>query len=384
MNLENSINVSGLDNTSLEMIAGMLATYSLVAGLVCLLMIVELWIIFKKCGKKGWLSIVPIANVWTLFTIVDLPGWLCLIPVANFVGIIMAYIKLPNKRFGKGLGFGIGTLLLPFIFLGILAFSKSKEENKTGVSPAMEVPGEIAVNEETNNMTAPVMPEMNTGIENSPVNNEMSMPNVESSEVPDLMAAPTAQEVAPEIPEVQNTIVEEPALNLAEEPVAAPMVDTPVINPEPEVKEADVINAFEMPAPAADNVVINDIPNPANEVVQNENPTPEVDTLIVEAAPAQEPASVNIEAPETSASPFAPEMATPNIFDVPAASETPNTEPANNTQNIDADLEATFELPKMANEIINSDITATKTCPNCGHVNEYTNKTCVMCGSNLE
>ena len=47
-------------------------------------------------------------------------------------------------------------------------------------------------------------------------------------------------------------------------------------------------------------------------------------------------------------------------------------------------LEETVELPKMANVEINSDITATKKCYNCGFENEYSSKTCLMCGEPLE
>ena len=88
---------------------------------------------------------------------------------------------------------------------------------------------------------------------------------------------------------------------------------------------------------------------------------------------------MNIEAPEVVPAPAVPEMSAPNIFNTQDTAANSQVSPVDNLN-----LEATFELPKMANDIINSDITATKSCPSCGHVNEYTNKTCVMCGSNLE
>lgn len=47
-------------------------------------------------------------------------------------------------------------------------------------------------------------------------------------------------------------------------------------------------------------------------------------------------------------------------------------------------LEETVELPKMANVEINNDITATKKCYNCGFENEYSSKSCLMCGEPLE
>lgn len=47
-------------------------------------------------------------------------------------------------------------------------------------------------------------------------------------------------------------------------------------------------------------------------------------------------------------------------------------------------LEETIELPKMANDEINSGLTATKTCLNCGFENTYSSKNCYMCGEELQ
>ena len=44
-----------------------------------------------------------------------------LIPLVNFIILIILIIDLA-KSFGKGVGFGIGLLLLPFIFFPILGF----------------------------------------------------------------------------------------------------------------------------------------------------------------------------------------------------------------------------------------------------------------------
>ena len=258
----------------------------------------------------------------------------------------------------------------------------------------MDVPGEIAVAREA--PVAPTMPEMameSPVIPEVPQVSETPVASAEvSAPVPDLMAAPTAEELAPvQEPVVSAPMEEAPALNL-EETIVAPIVEAPA-PVEPEVKEAEVVNAFEMPVPEPENAVIND------NMMGNENPI-SLDTLTetrametpLNAAPVVEPevtpAPVNDVAPETQESNV-------NIFDIPNE-EAPNLNPLEtpapvtpveenpNVPKIDADLEATFELPKMANEIINSDITETKTCPTCGHVNEYTNKVCAMCGSNLE
>lgn len=389
--MNNLTNINDFGSVNTGTITSMLGTFGLVGGFISILMIVELWIIYKKCGKKGWLSLIPIANVWTLFTIVDLPGWLSLIPVANFVGIIVAYFKLP-KKFGKSAAYGLGIMFLPYIFLGLLAFSKSEvknEENKNEEVSMMDTPDQIM---------APV--DNQTNIESNMNVNEI--PAVQNNvQVPDLMAAPTSEELAPtnlgNENVTTNTINEEPALNLGEEPVM-PVVEMSA-EPVVDVKE-EPVSAFDMTAPSPENNEINNAFAPQNESNNIESLASETVTIEEPVMPVTENTDspfkpedttsnifdTPVQEENTMASMTEPEMRSPeqNIFNTPSVVEVPKEETQNVSSNIDADLEATFELPKMANEIINSGITETKTCPNCGHTNEYTNKTCSMCGTTLE
>ena len=48
-----------------------------------------------------------------------------LIPLVNFIILIILDIDVA-KNFGKGAGFGIGLLLLPFIFFPILGFGSAQ------------------------------------------------------------------------------------------------------------------------------------------------------------------------------------------------------------------------------------------------------------------
>ena len=95
---------------------------------ILVLSIVACWKVFTKAGKPGWASIIPFYNIYVLLTIVGKPGWwllLFFIPLVNlFIGIIVA-IELA-KCFGKGGGFAVGLILLPFIFMLILAFGSAK------------------------------------------------------------------------------------------------------------------------------------------------------------------------------------------------------------------------------------------------------------------
>ena len=93
-----------------------------------ILMIAACWKIFIKAGQPGWASIIPIYNWYILCKIVGRPGWwviLLLIPFVNFIIGIILCIDLA-KSFGKGVGFGIGLILLGVIFFPILGFGSAQ------------------------------------------------------------------------------------------------------------------------------------------------------------------------------------------------------------------------------------------------------------------
>lgn len=88
------------------------------------LMIISAWKVFEKAGKPGWACLIPIYNLIVMLEIVDRPWWwlfLLLIPLVNMVFAVILCVDLA-KAFGHGAAFGIGLLLLGFIFYPILAF----------------------------------------------------------------------------------------------------------------------------------------------------------------------------------------------------------------------------------------------------------------------
>jgi hypothetical protein len=87
-----------------------------------------MWKVFAKAGEPGWACLVPIYNTCVLLKIAGKPMWwffLLLIPLVNIVIAILAAIGLANK-FGKGGGFAVGLIFLPFIFYPILAFGAAE------------------------------------------------------------------------------------------------------------------------------------------------------------------------------------------------------------------------------------------------------------------
>jgi hypothetical protein len=93
-----------------------------------ILILAAWWKIFTKAGQPGWACIIPIYNLYVWCKIVGRPWWwilLMLIPFVNFIILIILIIDLA-KSFGKGVGFGIGLLLLAVIFFPILGFGRAQ------------------------------------------------------------------------------------------------------------------------------------------------------------------------------------------------------------------------------------------------------------------
>ena len=91
---------------------------------VMLIALFGLWKMYEKAGKPGWAAIIPIYNVIVMLEIVARPLWwvvLMFIPLVNVVVYILVLVELA-RRFGKGVGYAIGMLFLPFIFFPLLGF----------------------------------------------------------------------------------------------------------------------------------------------------------------------------------------------------------------------------------------------------------------------
>ena len=108
---------------------------------LCVFVLVCMWIVFRKAGKPGWAAIVTFYNLFVLFDITWGSGMrvlLLLIPIYNIYFVIKMNIDWA-KAFNQGVGFGIGLLLLPFIFQLILAFGgdQYRDGSYTNTQPDM-------------------------------------------------------------------------------------------------------------------------------------------------------------------------------------------------------------------------------------------------------
>ena len=95
---------------------------------IIILLIAAIWKVFSKAGQPGWAAIIPIYNIYVMCKVAGRPGWWLLLMLIPFVNLIIAIILSVDiaKRFGKGIGFAIGMILLPFIFWPILGFGSAQ------------------------------------------------------------------------------------------------------------------------------------------------------------------------------------------------------------------------------------------------------------------
>lgn len=104
------------------------AMFGLFFGLfVLVIMIASMWRIFTKAGRPGWAAIIPIYNNLQLLWTAGKPWWWMLLYLIPFVNIIVMIVVLYSvaKAFGKGVGYTLLLIFLPFIGFPMLAWGNS-------------------------------------------------------------------------------------------------------------------------------------------------------------------------------------------------------------------------------------------------------------------
>jgi ABC-type transport system involved in cytochrome c biogenesis permease component len=116
-------------------------TLEMVFWAIIIVNIVANWRLFDKAGYPGWASIVPFYNLYIMLKVADKPGWWLVVilfaPVINIVFSIIMYVAIA-QNFGKGGWFAVGLILLPVIFLPILAFGDARYLEVPGTSTTIE------------------------------------------------------------------------------------------------------------------------------------------------------------------------------------------------------------------------------------------------------
>ena len=108
--------------------AGILIVYCIVVLAITILIIAGMWKMFVKAGKPGWGAIVPFYNFYCLFEMSFGNGWLFLLLLVPCVDVVMEIIMMVKlaRAFGKGGGFAVGLIFLPYIFIPMLGFGDAE------------------------------------------------------------------------------------------------------------------------------------------------------------------------------------------------------------------------------------------------------------------
>jgi hypothetical protein len=116
-------------------IMAFLAAFAFVFIAIAVVVVVGMWKTFEKAGQPGWAAIIPIYNLVVMFRLGGQSGWFALAILLNLIPLIggLAWLGIIiwnhvniSKRFGQGVGFAIGLVLLAPIFWLILGFGSSK------------------------------------------------------------------------------------------------------------------------------------------------------------------------------------------------------------------------------------------------------------------
>ena len=96
-----------------------------------------MWKTFQKAGKPGWASIIPIYNIFVLLEITGLPTWMIILLFVPFVNAgLSVYVTYKLAlSFGKGAGFTVGLIFLPFIFFPLLGFGSAQYQTNSAPAP---------------------------------------------------------------------------------------------------------------------------------------------------------------------------------------------------------------------------------------------------------
>jgi len=205
--------------------SSMLGTVMAVSLLLSLFLIICYIKIFSKAGRKWWEAIIPIYSTYVLLKIVGRPGWwllLFFIPLVNIIALIVVMVDLA-KVFGKGVGTAIGLILLPIIFVPVLAFGKAKYSGNGSSSAAAAKPQTATSGAQQDGLNAQAVASVPTAGAAVGAGVGAAQPGAPITDAPlaDQQTAP------PQSPADINPAPSEPAAKpVQEEPVDAP-VQTP-------------------------------------------------------------------------------------------------------------------------------------------------------------
>jgi len=136
--------IGAIGQTGILAFLGAFMVVGLILLVILIITLVFMWKVFEKAGQPGWAALVPFYNFYILTQIVGRPWWFVLLvfcgvlvgiffgnviqslsSLVSFAALMILWIDTA-RSFGKDIGIGILTGLLPPVGLGILAFGDAK------------------------------------------------------------------------------------------------------------------------------------------------------------------------------------------------------------------------------------------------------------------
>lgn len=162
-------NLTTNDVVAAGVAGGMFATIMIILLVWGILGLIAGWKIFEKAGERGWKVLIPIYDFYIFYKIVGMKAWFwaslviaiiagiaigamgfnpntlstnsfsgnTLVPSLIYVAVLVfelivsiVYCVRLAKVFGHGIGYTLGLIFFPGIFMMIIAFGKSKYDKK--------------------------------------------------------------------------------------------------------------------------------------------------------------------------------------------------------------------------------------------------------------
>lgn len=126
--------------------AALATAYLVIVVPILIIVLVASWKIFTKAGQPGWAIFIPFYNLYVFTKVLSRPKWWILLyffGIVPFVGsFAVLFVSIIDsfrlaKLFGKAPVFGVGLLLLSFIFYPILAFGSAEYDETRVVEGAL-------------------------------------------------------------------------------------------------------------------------------------------------------------------------------------------------------------------------------------------------------
>lgn len=138
--------MSSVINSLVTIIQNNMLFTCIILFFILITVISSLAVIFHKIGQKFWKALIPLYNITTLLSALDIPIWMMLlmiIPFVNFIGLPFM-VCLIGWKLGslcqKNILIKIGLMVLPILFLPILAAMKIDINKPYGADKIVVVP----------------------------------------------------------------------------------------------------------------------------------------------------------------------------------------------------------------------------------------------------